>query len=107
MSRFVTELVSEGHRLIHKNVILTLFRLVRVSDEAVTAPAEKLPLVESLKPLDPSGAFVLEARIRIDDRTKPTLVSQATDDLNKFKNLMRGSVDMRAPDRLALDTRVR
>lgn len=50
---------------------------------------------------------MLEARIRIDDRTKPSLVSAASDELAAFKDLMKGSVDMRAPERLALDTRVR
>lgn len=78
-----------------------------MSDASSTTPATSLPSLDSLKPLDASGAFVLEARIRIEDRTKPSLVSAATDELGSFRDLMKGSVDMKAPDRLALDTRVR
>ena len=105
--RFVNEFLLEGHRLVHKNAVLTLFRLLRVSDVPQAAPSTQLPALESLVPLDPSGAFLLEACVRVDDRTKPNLVSAATDELNAFRERMRGSVDMKAPERLALDTRVR
>jgi len=70
-------------------------------------PLTSLPALESLKPLDTSGAFVLEACVRIDDRTKPNLVSTASDELNAFKDMMKGSVEMKVPERLSLDTRVR
>lgn len=66
-----------------------------------------LPQLESLLPVDPSGALVLEARVRIDDRTKPGLVSAASEELNAFKELLRGSVELKVPERLSLDTRVR
>ncbi|GAB7348237.1 hypothetical protein MBLNU459_g6231t2 [Dothideomycetes sp. NU459] len=104
---YVTEFLTEGHRLVHKNIVLSLFRILRISNEQQTVPAESLPSLSSLTPLDASGAFVLEARIRIEDRTKPSLISAATDELGVFRDLMKGSIDMRAPDRLALDTRVR
>jgi len=87
--------------------VLSLFRILRNSDAIPGSSATTLPSLDSLKLLDASGAFVLEARIRIEDRTKPSLVSAATDELGSFRDLMKGSVDMRAPDRLALDTRVR
>lgn len=104
---FVNEYLIEGHRFVHKNVVLTLFRLLRVSEVPETAPVNVLPALESLRPLDPSGAFVLEACVRIDDRTKPNLVSAASDELNVFRDMMRNSVEMKVPERLALDTRVR
>lgn len=104
---FVNEYLIEGHRFVHKNVVLALFRLLRVSEVPETAPVNVLPALESLRPLDPSGAFVLEACVRIDDRTKPNLVSAASDELNVFRDMMRNSVEMKVPERLALDTRVR
>lgn len=91
----------------HKNIVLTLFRVLRTSDMPQPAPVSDLPSLESLSPLDLSGAFVLEACVRIDDRTKPNLVSAASDELNAFRELMKGSVEMRVPERLSLDTRVR
>ncbi|KAL1302097.1 hypothetical protein AAFC00_002533 [Neodothiora populina] len=104
---FVTELFVEGHHLVHQNVLLTLSRMLKPDQAEVVAPSTVLPAIESLKLLEPSGAFILEARVRIEDRTKQSLLSSASDELNAFRDLMRGSVDMRVPDRLALDTRVK
>ncbi|KAI5202310.1 hypothetical protein E4T39_04816 [Aureobasidium subglaciale] len=92
---------------VYKNMVLTLFRLLRASDVPQQAPLPMLPSLESLKPLDTSGTFLLEACIRIDDRTKPNLVAAASDEMNAFRDLMKGSVDMKVPERLSLDTRVR
>lgn len=105
--RFVSEFFIEGHRFVHKDMVLTLFRVLRASDVPQQSPLTALPTLDSLKPLDVSGAFVLEACVRIDDRTKPNLVSTASDELSAFRDLMKGSVDMKVPERLALDTRVR
>ncbi|KAI4742427.1 hypothetical protein E4T50_07172 [Aureobasidium sp. EXF-12298] len=104
---FVSEFFIEGHRFVHKDMVLTLFRVLRSSDVPQQSPLTALPTLDSLKPLDVSGAFVLEACVRIDDRTKPNLVSTASDELSAFRDLMKGSVDMKVPERLALDTRVR
>jgi mediator of RNA polymerase II transcription subunit 18 len=93
---------------VHKNIILTMFRLLRApNDMPQSAPLDTLPTLESFNPLDTSGAFLLEACVRIEDRTKPNLVSAASDELNKFRDLMKGSVEMKMPERLSLDTRVR
>lgn len=88
-------------------MVLTLFRLLRAGDMPQQTPLTTLPALDSLSPLDVSGAFVLEACVRIDDRTKPNLVSTASDELGAFRDLMKGSVDMKVPERLSLDTRVR
>jgi mediator of RNA polymerase II transcription subunit 18 len=85
-----------------------MFRLLRApNDMPQSAPLDTLPTLESFNPLDTSGAFLLEACVRIEDRTKPNLVSAASDELNKFRDLMKGSVEMKMPERLSLDTRVR
>lgn len=104
---FVAEWIAEGHRLVHKNLVITISRLLRLPSSPQTSPSTVLPQLDALALVDPTGAFVLEARVRIEDRAKPTLVSAASDELNAFRELMRGSIDMRAPERLALDTRVR
>ena len=88
-------------------MVLTLFRLLRTGDTPQQIPLTTLPPLDFLSPLDVSGAFVLEACVRIDDRTKPNLVSTASDELSAFRDLMKGSVDMKVPERLSLDTRVR
>jgi len=105
--RFVNEFFIEGHRFVHKNMVLTFFRLLRAGDTPQQTPLTTLPPLDSLSPLDISGAFVLEACVRIDDRTKPNLVSTASEELSAFRDLMKGSVDMKVPERLSLDTRVR
>ncbi|KAH0372276.1 hypothetical protein KCU65_g1327, partial [Aureobasidium melanogenum] len=106
-NEFVSEFFIEGHRFVHKNLVLTLFRVLRASDVPQQSPLSAIPTLDSLKPLDVSGAFVLEACVRVDDRTKPNLVSTASDELGAFRDLMKGSVDMKMPERLSLDTRVR
>ncbi|KAI4852287.1 hypothetical protein E4T44_01584 [Aureobasidium sp. EXF-8845] len=106
-NEFVNEFFVEGHRFVHKNMVLTLFRLLRADETPQQAPLTALPNLDFLKPLDVSGAFVLEACVRIDDRTKPNLMSTASDELGAFRNLMKGSVEMKVPERLSLDTRVR
>ena len=70
-------------------------------------PLDQLPGFDSLKPLDSSNGFVLQASIRVQDGMKPELMNKATNELKAFKELMRGVVDMEIGDRLALDTRVK
>lgn len=107
MTSFVNELIAEGHRLVHKDVVLTLFRLLRPDNKGSPAPSAVIPPLDALIPLDPSGCFILEARVRIDDRTKPSLVSAASEELAAFRDLIKGSVHLTVPERLSLDTRVR
>jgi mediator of RNA polymerase II transcription subunit 18 len=86
---FVTEYYIEGHRLVHGNVILFLHRVlhepgVRSVEEA---PKTSLPPFDSLQLLDLSGAYILEAKVCVQD--------------------FRGCVELALPERLALDTRVK
>ena len=61
----------------------------------------------SLQLLDPSGTFLVEAMARIEDRTKPALLASAVQELNSFRQLVKGAIDLRVPERLSLDTRVK
>ena len=60
-----------------------------------------------LKPLDPQNSYILSATIRIADGSKPSLVKIAQQELDALKTRLKGVVDLRAPDRLSMDTRAR
>ncbi|KAL9097231.1 MAG: hypothetical protein Q9165_000658 [Trypethelium subeluteriae] len=106
---YVTEYVLEGHRLIHENVILLLHRILQYPDESAagSGPRLSMPNPDALSPLDESGSYLLQASIRVLDGNKPEIVNTAQTELLKFKERMKGSVDLRVVDRLSLDTRFR
>ena len=101
----------------HENIVLLLHQPLLVPSSVqnelnhgqpgTRRPLDQLPGLGSLKPLDPSNGFVLQASIRVQDGMKPELMNKATNELKAFKELMRGVVDMEIGDRLALDTRVK
>ena len=66
-----------------------------------------IPAEDECKLLDASGAYTLQAAVRVVDASKPEVVNRATSELLRFKNVMKGIVDMRAVERLSLDTRVK
>ena len=57
--------------------------------------------------LDPSGAYVLQAAVRIQDGSKVETMTKGTNELLALKEMLKGVVDMEVGDRLALDTRVK
>jgi len=114
--RGVVNYCVEGQRLVCKDVVISLYRCLLLptgfetqDGETVAATTDSLTVsaLKGLDLLDPSGAFLLEATVRVEDRTKTALVQAATEALGRFRNEMRGSVDMRVPERLSLDTRVK
>jgi len=66
-----------------------------------------LPPFDSIKPLDPSGSYILQASIRVNDQAGTALIDAGVEELKAFKTLMKGCVELDAPDRLLLDTRVK
>ncbi|KAI9848172.1 MAG: Mediator of RNA polymerase II transcription subunit 18 [Sclerophora amabilis] len=119
---YVSEYVLEGHRLIHNNIILLFYHILRfpadmevqtdpASDSTTNgssaAPREILPPYASLLPLDSTNAFVLQASIRVQDGNKVEPMTLGMTELKGFKDSMRGVVDLEVGDRLALDTRFR
>jgi mediator of RNA polymerase II transcription subunit 18, fungi type len=90
------------------NTILLLHRILRYP---TANPDPKLrtllPSFDELKPLDPSGAYILEAKIRLSDGSNASLVNVGQQELERLQNRMKGVVELKVPDRLALDTRVK
>lgn len=66
-----------------------------------------MPEMSEFRLMDRSGAFLLEAGIRVMDGADSKLCEQATQELGTFRKTVEGAIDLRVPDRLALDTRVK
>lgn len=98
-----------GHRFVSGNVVIRIFRIL-VTQQG--APADKvlegppLPLTE-LTALDPSGTYMVEVSLRIEDRKNTKIAEQAIAEFAGFRKSVEGVIDLRVPDRLAMDTRVR
>jgi mediator of RNA polymerase II transcription subunit 18 len=98
-----------GHRLVSGNVIIRVFRVFySVQQMSTDKLLEGPPLqLSELEVLDTSGTYVVEVSIRLEDRNKSALVEQARGELQSFQEQVKGVLDLRVPDRFALDTRVR
>lgn len=57
--------------------------------------------------LDASGAYVMEASVKVRDGQDLKTMSKGVEELVAFRDVMRGCVDLEVGDRLSLDTRVR
>lgn len=110
MSRYINQYIAPGHRFIHNQaIIIRVTRIQSVPEgtgalEPLDAP---VPNPADCMPVDPSGTFLFEACIRVEDGSNSTLTSKAMDELMAFKKLLDGAVDLKVPERLSLDTRVK
>jgi mediator of RNA polymerase II transcription subunit 18 len=102
-----------GHRLTHSSVLLQLFRPLTIldspgsdEDSSATSLAPQ-NLLKSATPLDASGAYVLQASLRVYDAQKVDRMQQGTTELLNLKEMLKGAVDLEMADRLGMDTRVR
>lgn len=57
--------------------------------------------------LDLSGSYILQASVRVQDGSKPESMTLGITELQAFKEMMKGVVDLEVGDRLAMDTRVK
>ena len=57
--------------------------------------------------LDPSGAYIVQAAMRVQDGSKVETMTKGVNELLSLKEMLNGVVEMVMGDRLALDTRVR
>lgn len=109
LGSFISDYVLEGHRFIHNNVILLLHRVLQFSAEAKREIMSQSsnPPCNMPRPLDDSGGYILQASVRLQDKGKPEVLTAGLNELENFKARMKGVVDLKAPDRLSLDTRLR
>lgn len=97
-----------GTRFVSGNVIVRISQIMLPFQASTETPLDApLPSNEDLRPLDPSGAYLVESCVRIDDATNSKLRERAIEELTAFTKTLEGAVDLRVPDRLALDTRVK
>jgi len=102
-----------GHRLTHSSILLQLFRPLTITgspgaDENPSAPSlTPQNLLKSAAPLDASGAYILQASLRVYDAQKVDRMQQGTTELLNLKEMLKGAVDLEMADRLGMDTRVR
>lgn len=108
--KFVSSYSSSGTRFVLHNIIIYMTRL----HTAVLPPSEGQdpldaapPKLENANLLDPSGAWLMEICVRAEDGGNSGLREKAVKELEGFRRELEGAVDLRVPDRLALDPRVR
>lgn len=108
-ARFVSEYYIEGHQFVRDNVIIFLHRVLHEPGvrSLETEPKTELPAFSALQPLDPSGTYIFEAKIRVQDLNNPTILDSGVGEMLKFKEHMKGCVELYVPDRLTMDTRVK
>ena len=97
-SRISSYFVS-GHAFTHNAISIRLFQ---------TRPASSPPRYPEAFPLlDPSGSYILQASLRVQDGSKPELMSRGFAELVEFQKMLKGVVELSPGDRLAMDPRVR
>lgn len=106
---YASEYIVEGHSFVRDDTVLFLHRVMNfpANQHPSTVPAQQLPPLDHLKPLDPSGGFVLQVSITVQDSGNPDLLKAASQRLLGLKEQLKSTVKLEPADRLALDTRVK
>ena len=102
-----------GSQFLYNNIILLLHRPLVSNSSSDPANAFDLSapnVLSSLKPLDDSGAYLLEARLEIsDDPSEPAsneLINQGVKEMTRFKGMMEGCVNFQTGERMSFNTRI-
>lgn len=95
-----------GHRYTHLSTSLLLYRLLIPTTLQAAHLSTRINISET-RPLDPSGTFLLQAAVRVQDGSKVETMTKGMNELLSLKETLKGCVDLEMGDRLALDTRVR
>jgi len=109
----VHQFVTQGHQLVRHNTVIYLhqvlqYPLVNPRQPFIEADAlRNAASLHSLELVDKSEAYTLQAYVRILDGSKPESMNRGMAELGVLKEMMKGCVDLRPVDRLALDTRVK
>ena len=107
--KYTTQYASSGTRFVHQNIVIYLNRLYTASPPPPGIPPldSPPPTLENGNLLDPSGAWLVEVCVRVEDGGNAGLRDKAVKQLEGFQKELEGAVDLRVPDRLAMDPRVR
>ena len=104
-SRHVSSYTISGHRFTHHSISLLLYRIfLPASVEKNDSTSDGLP---QPRLLDPSGTYILQASVRVQDGSKVETMTKGVNELLGLKETLKGVVELEIGDRLALDTRVR
>ncbi|KAL9130998.1 MAG: hypothetical protein Q9175_006881 [Cornicularia normoerica] len=101
----VSTYTISGHRFTHQSASLLLYRVT------LPATAAESESTNGGRPqarlLDPSGTYILQASVRVQDGSKVETMTKGVNELLGLKETLKGVVELEIGDRLALDTRVR
>lgn len=70
-------------------------------------PVQSLPPFKNLSLLDPSGGYILQACVTVQDSGNPDLLKAASQRLLALKEQLKSIVRLEPADRLSLDTRIK
>jgi len=95
------EYILKGHRLIHNNIIMTLFQIFK--------PNTVHEIKDGISAIDPSGGWILQAVVNVESSTEQQLVVQGVEELKTLKADLSQNLglDLEVVDRMLLDTRTR
>jgi mediator of RNA polymerase II transcription subunit 18 len=107
--RFVTEYYTEGHEFVNDNVVVHFYRILHEPGVRAleSTPKRTLPSLDALKPFDPSGAYIVDTTLRILDLNDSVMAQAGVDEMNRFRAQLKGCVELKALERIRLDTRVK
>lgn len=105
----VTSFLVVGHWFVYGNVLVRLFRVMRlIPHDGMAKVGLGTPLRDfERRPLDESGAWVLEAGVRMEDAGDTAVTNRAQEEMRRLREDLEGAVELRVVDRLSLDTRAR
>lgn len=105
-SSHVSSYYLSGHRFAHLNSSLSLYR-AHVPSPSDLESMDITNDISHARLLDPSGAYILQAEIKVHDGSKVELMNKGMNELMNLKETLKGVVELDVGDRLAMDTRVR
>ena len=108
--KFRQAMLLAGYRYVHNNVILHMYRIMLLPmalAQEISISEEQRPRLDACTMLDGSGAFILHASVMVEDGNNLELMARGTKELTQLRDLLKGCVELRSADRLALDTRLK
>jgi mediator of RNA polymerase II transcription subunit 18 len=112
--RFHGEIVEEGYRFVHGNVVIYLTRYLDIPAKFQEMEYEGKPKVnrsmppyESLQPFDSENKWIMTASSQVLSANDLEYMKKGTDELMEVKTDFEGFFDFQSRDRHIFDTRVK